>query len=449
MTHSSGSSTVTSLSNSQHLSSSASSFSPARKASPEISKIYKHASELFLTRRLGEALSILRPIVNPSTPQTEAYNEEPSPRSQAPIATATTSQRIKIWNIYITVLSSISDLSHDEGATEVGYKEYKAIVSQVQDGRVWEQVIRDGYGGKEGSVDAEIVYNLTNLSLQHSPNQQLTQTRLENYLSSSTSPSLDISQASLSSPPRRRSLTNGTSTPRDLSSRLKILELFTLHVLPRNEEWEYARSFISGSDVLDDERRELFLQTLLELQEVHDNGEKAEELERLRKEELQKQRDLETKHAAERAASKPSQSKDHKRSSSEVDYGIETAKKSNDRQNKIPSSSRNSMPLNRTSEQSPPITRKTHPPPKPKSRQPPSTVAQVINLLRTFQALLSSSLSSVLRNPASIVKMFVGLVTILFVLGKKEVRDRLRRTLQTGWGKLVQTGKMGGKVTYI
>ena len=54
-----------------------------------------------------------------------------------------------------------------------------------------------------------------------------------------------------------------------------------------------------------------------------------------------------------------------------------------------------------------------------------------------------------MRNPVGLVKMFAGLVTILFVFGRKEVRERLRRTLQTGWGKLVQTGKMGGKVSYI
>ena len=62
---------------------------------------------------------------------------------------------------------------------------------------------------------------------------------------------------------------NGAGTPRDLKSRLKILEIYTLHVLPRNEEWNYARAVINMSETLDEERKEAFLQTL---QVLRDQG---------------------------------------------------------------------------------------------------------------------------------------------------------------------------------
>lgn len=154
------STTNNSLSNSDHLSSSHSSLGPSKKASSEISKTYKQASQLFLTRRLSEALSTLLPVITPPAHTNGNANGDHDAPFLAPIATATTSQRIKVWSLYVTLLNAIVDLGIDEGTKDFGHKEYKALVAQVRDGDVWEQVVRDGYGGREGSVDAEVVYNL-------------------------------------------------------------------------------------------------------------------------------------------------------------------------------------------------------------------------------------------------------------------------------------------------
>ena len=67
--------------------------------------------------------------------------------------------------------------------------------------------------------------------------------------------------------------TSGADTPKDLTARVKIIELFTLHVLPRNDEWEYSTEFINLSEVLDEERKDLFLQTLEGLKEEKERGE--------------------------------------------------------------------------------------------------------------------------------------------------------------------------------
>lgn len=103
------------------------------------------------------------------------------------------------------------------------------------------------------------------LLLAHAKSQTVNQKRLENYLAASNTPNLDISkQLEATRSPRlssrsRRSPSKGASgadTPRDLNARVKILELYTLHVLLRNNEWDYAREFISVSAVLDEERRD-------------------------------------------------------------------------------------------------------------------------------------------------------------------------------------------------
>ena len=148
-----------SQSSSQYLSSSHSSFSQSKRQSSEISKTYKHASQLYLTRRLAEAYEALQPVIRPSEQANGHHSDEDLP-PLAPIATATTSQRIKIWSLYATLLNAILDLGSEEGKSEFGQKQYREIVRLVQSSEVWNEVVKDGYGGREASVDAEVVYNL-------------------------------------------------------------------------------------------------------------------------------------------------------------------------------------------------------------------------------------------------------------------------------------------------
>lgn len=149
-----------SLSDSQYLSSSQSSLIASKRTSSEISKTYKHASQLYLTRRLAEAYEALQPVIKPpqKTDDNSHATDEPTPL--AIIALASTSHRIKIWSLYITLLNAIVDLGPDEGRKDFGSKAYGQLVRAVQTGDVWDQVVRDGYQGREGSVDAEVVYNL-------------------------------------------------------------------------------------------------------------------------------------------------------------------------------------------------------------------------------------------------------------------------------------------------
>ena len=123
------------------------------------SKTYKKASQLYLTRRLPEALEALQPIITPSVSKDDTNNAD-NTTPVAPIATAASTWRIKVWNLYITLLSAIVDLGAEEGKNQFGLKEWKSIASQVRDGVIWETVVGVGYQGREGSVDAEVVYNL-------------------------------------------------------------------------------------------------------------------------------------------------------------------------------------------------------------------------------------------------------------------------------------------------
>lgn len=148
-----------------YLSSSVSSLHrPNKKSTSEISKTYKHASQLYLTRRLFECYKALQPVIRP-TPKADGHNghisasdDDSIPSTR--IASASTSQRIKIWSLYATLLNAIVDLGDEEGKQDFGNKLYREIVRNVQSGEVWEQIVKDGYMGREASVDAEVVYNL-------------------------------------------------------------------------------------------------------------------------------------------------------------------------------------------------------------------------------------------------------------------------------------------------
>lgn len=134
---------------------------PSKKGSSEISKVYKHASQLYLTRRFPEAYETILPVI--TTPSRESRHDEFDDDTYtvaAPIATATTSQRIKIWSLYLTLMHDTVELGDEEGSQIFGLKLYSEIKRKVQSGDIWEDVVRDGYMGREASVDAEVIYNL-------------------------------------------------------------------------------------------------------------------------------------------------------------------------------------------------------------------------------------------------------------------------------------------------
>ncbi|KAJ5506740.1 hypothetical protein N7453_005697 [Penicillium expansum] len=423
----------------------------ASSASPTklCSKTYKKASQLYLTRRLPEALVNLQPIITPSAPEDQHTNGD-NLTPVAPIATAAGTWRIKVWNLYITLLSAIVDLGAEEGKKQFGQKEWKAIASQVREGAIWETVVEVGYQGHEGSVDAEVVYNLATLLLTHSSSQSLNQQRLETYLSSYGQPNLDLTDrlhdASDDYEQRPMRTTSGADTPKDLTARVKIIELFTLHVLPRNDEWEYSTEFINLSEVLDEERKDLFLQTLEGLKEEKERGEmRAVELQRAKDAELERQREDERREAEEAAAAAARlQSNGHKRNTSEVDYGIEKNRSNGSPKGKGARQSTDKSPngKSRTSLSSGSKNVKKQDKVEPRGRP---TRAVATGLRNVFRHIIQT----VSGNPMSIVRTLLFVIGILMAISRQGVRDRLRRVTGGAWQKVKATAGMGVKVSYI
>ncbi|PNY27908.1 Uncharacterized protein TCAP_02156 [Tolypocladium capitatum] len=429
------------------LSSSISSLSSSTTASrhpSQISKTYRQASTLFLTRRLPEALTTLTPLI---TPPGSADDGEP-----APVAAASRTTRIKVWSLYLTVLNAIVEMEPDEGKEAFGNQEWRALCNRVRDGEVWEDVVRSGYHGVEGDVDSDVVINLATLLLAHAHDQTLNQRRLETYLASSNAPNLDLTGKLAGSPApgsrtgqRYRSPAPGTSganTPRDLNARVKILELYTLHVLLRNDEWDYAREFISVSSVLDDERREAFLQALQSLQEERLERERLEREERRRQEdELRREIEQARRQRAENEERERKRTAEERvrREGSEVDYGIEQMPGNTTGSG---SKARQSRPQQRPPR--PSVSR-----PNGKAVVPRTFTGQASMILSRLHTAIQELATSLNRKPVLLMRLLAFVMGLLIMVGHKGIRQRIQRILGASWNKVKATAGMGTKVSYI
>lgn len=163
-----GSATSTITSDPSHyLSSSISSLSSQRAQSSWIAKTYRHSAQLYLTRRLSEALTAIEPVI---TPEQDASNgisggqeldgHDSGDVQPAPVAAASRGTRVKIWSFYLTLLNAVIELGPEEGKLVFGSTKWRTLAAKARDGTVWDEVVRLGYGGAEGEVDGEVVANL-------------------------------------------------------------------------------------------------------------------------------------------------------------------------------------------------------------------------------------------------------------------------------------------------
>ncbi|MCJ1465635.1 hypothetical protein MMC07_004254 [Pseudocyphellaria aurata] len=429
--------------------------SSSRGGATQISKAYTQAANLFLTRRLSEALSTLTPIVE--KPVVEEISENPAP---TPIAIASRSSRIKIWSLYLTLLNAIIELGPDEGKTTFGNSVWRDIASKARDGTIWEEVVQVGYNGIEGNVDAEVVINLATLLLSRSSSQSINQQRLESYLSASNSPNSDTADhresphGAKDKSNGQRSHMDGTGTPRDLTLRIKILELYLLHVLPRNDEWTYAKEFINMSDDLDEESREALLQALQSLQDEQSNNHEHEaSLIRGQDEKLARERQEMARKTMEEARARDERlRKDeqkvigHKRNESEKDYGIDGPRS-------ISASSKPSSHLTK------PVVKPLNNSQSNNSRRPSTTSSKKPNsvgiykrsvaMMNALRHCISNLTYPLSKNPMLLLRLVLFLMGLVFALSRRDVKDRLVKITGSGWEKIRRTVGMGVKVSYI
>ncbi|KAI5361992.1 hypothetical protein Slin15195_G056410 [Septoria linicola] len=433
--------------NSQYLSSSISSLSRSRSTNSLIVRTYKQATSLYLTKRFKEALETLEPIISSQQAGDDAVNSgrsdgESSADGVAPVAQSSKGTRTKVWVFYLSLLHAIIELGAEEGKNQFGSAKWRQLAAKARGGVVWDEIIRLGYGGNEGDVDPDVVVNLATLLLGHMQSQRLNQQRLEAYLSASA----DAAQLAYLNEGIATPMSNGTSSPKELTTRLKILELYTLHVLPSNDEWDYAQQFIEMNDMLDDERREAFLHALATLKDEKDGtAQRERELEELREREIEEQR------AAEEARQKEGEIREEERK--------KAAELEKTRTNTSTSSTA-SRPTNghvknenaATSSQRPSTQSTSKPPSKPQKKArvpPPNLYARASSVFSNLQQMVLEAGRGVTGNSMALFRLLMFIVAFLLILARRDLRMKLKRTLEDSWAKVKQTIGMGTKVSYI
>jgi hypothetical protein len=262
----------------------------------------------------------------------------------------------------------------------------------------------------------------------------MNQQKLETYLSSTAHPTFDISSHMSSPsylerrPSHRRQNTGGTETPRDLEKRIKLLELYTLHVLPRNEEWDYAREFISMSEVLDDERKEAFLLALHSLREEKEDTEAREEKLRQQQQEQmeERRREMETKRLEETRAEE------------------ERRKREEDPTSKPQGSTdayRHPQPT--------PASRISRQPAKKPVTPPPNFYNRASTMFANIQRSIYDTAHSMTRNPMAFFRTLLFLLAFGLAFGRRDLRERVLGIIRRAWDKMRRTVGMGVKVSYI
>ena len=441
------------LKTSRLLGSSLGSISSPRKAKSEVSKLYKQAEALFVTRRFSEALATIEPLITIPRLQNGTHDDEATP-DVAPIARASPKSRIKVWSFYLTLLNAIAELGPEDGKKEFGGREWRSLIAKAQDGTIWDEVVDIGYGGIEGNVDVDVVFNLASLLLAQSTTQADNQRHLESYLSASTYPSLDLTNQlqepndSPAPPVGQTSRSGGTDTPRDLNARVRIIELFALHVLPRTGEWDYARDFINMSEVLDEEIREEFLHTLRSLEDGDSKGQAHFEDAFPQLDELTEQEPLPSEgtmsDSMETVRQKPFEA--YHRPDSEQDYGIDKSRAPLDapKVQSAPSKAA-SKPVKAAQSKFP------HSPPTKSNAKSTNTsiFKRSAAILSALQQLIKNMTEQVSQNPLSLLRFVLFLMGLIVAFSRRDVKDRLGRVTGAGWDKVKRTVGMGVKVSYI
>ena len=429
-----------------------------RKVPSAIVPIYKEARNFFLTRRLPEALATIEPLITAPYRKEEAGGEEEEEdqgeTQPAPVAVASRSSRIKVWSFYLTLLNAIAELGPEDGKAAFGSKKWRSLVAKAQDGIIWDEVVNIGYGGYESRVDADVVINLTTLLLAQSHTQKSNQERLESYLSASSSISPDLTDR-FKAPDSTDNHVDGktnqkhrTDTPQDLNTRVKIIELFVLHVLPRNGEWDYAKGFINHSEVLDEEIRDNFLQALQSLEDEESKSQDHFEDALPQQNDLFEQEPMPTddtdRSSVDTIRQQPSAS--HHRPESETDYGIESAKPSSGAATLGPQLPK-PAPKSVKAIQS----RPSHSSSSNYPRKSPNAgfYKRSLALMSALQHMISNLTHQISRNPMGLLRFVLFLMGLIVALSRRDVKDRLGRLTGAGWEKVKRTVGMGVKVSYI
>lgn len=284
-----------------------------------------------------------------------------------------------------------------------------------------------------------MMHTRATLLLSHSPDQTITQKRIEAFIGAM--PSL-----------------HETEDPKSILQRQKISEIYILHVLPRVGEWEYAKEFTQFSPDIDEEQKEAFYSTLDQLKKDMEAAE-------LHSQELALQREAELAYEAALAL-EDSPPPSTARSNRSVSRRREPSTTGRTRAPSVrPGTARASSTVR--GEISPKrgaatAERKTKRQASVSQHKDAAAVTRKATTVKTGQPRGQSSmirgLSGMLQKlhqgvvgngPLALLRALLMIAMVAWMGSNKKVRERIRKVIMICWVKVARTVGMGMKVTYV
>lgn len=234
-----------------------------------------------------------------------------------------------------------------------------------------------------------------------------------------------------------------SSTTQELNSLVKVLELYTLHVLLRNNEWESSREVITVSSILDEERREAFLKALQTLQD---------------EQELIQQRQKEEQRYTEEKMKRDAEEAKRLRESEQTRYEEERSRRNkrdenNELVNNFGARLRTGIVSPASAQSKPCMSKKAshnsaHPPTKASvsSIKPSfSFIYRARLVIGNIYRLIQTSSRNHSMRPLSILEFLMLIMGLFTMLRQRNVRNMI----ESSWFKIRQTAAMAGKVSYV
>jgi hypothetical protein len=203
--------------------------------------------------------------------------------------------------------------------------------------------------------------------------------------------------------------------------------------------------------VLDEERREAFLQALQSLQEEQQENERREKEER-RYQEEQLKKDIEDARRRrieneEREKRIEEERKKERVGGSEVDYGVEDSPPRPGSSKSRSSVRGGSVKGGKSMPSSSPTARSSVP--AKNVKVPPSLMTRAGNVVMNLRKLVESMAGGFKTRPMLLMQILAFVVGILVLFSRRDVKERVKMILGKGWLKVRQTAGMGVKVSYI
>ncbi|KAF3938181.1 hypothetical protein ABW19_dt0201803 [Dactylella cylindrospora] len=371
------------------------------------SRSYKEAANFFLTRQMADALAVLRP----------ALRDAASQSTQRAI-------RVKVWSLYFAIFDAAVKMSPEEGKRIWGGQDWRRIVGRVRNGLIWDEVV-DAYKG-EGPIDTDVVIALVMLVLAHGNDHKITQKHVEAALAD---------------------LPSVSDSPKALAQRTKLMELYILHILPRVDEWDYAKEFTQMSPYLDDDKRDAFLSTLeaLQKEKAEVEARKLEE-ERAAAEAMEREQRLLEERLRDSASAGESRSRSTVRKSDRKSESgtMRDRKRSTARS----TASSDHRPLSRRSRSRKPYSDESG---DDALSTTSGTQRRAKNIIKQTTDIASQVVKYVNHSYGAqkTLQALVFVFALVWALAKKSTRSRLWRYLVFAWMKTMNTIGMGMKVTYV